>query len=328
MTKKIVCALVTALLCFQQAVAEENTNTFAMTGSVHDAVSPLAIAIADTGTESEDVNRNHVLCATISTEDGHFSQQILYCALESPSNEPDLLFARLEDLNFDGYADLILLTAAGSANVYSTFALWNPQLGRFDPVMMTRPWISAEQRFAETAVQMELCNVRLLPESGRVCSEETNGSQGMTRIVYRWMDDRTPFEESLSSIYQAENGMIGEKLEVLREGESFGWNQQYPGEWYYGEARVEKERMEVLDDVTLGNAVSDPVWMQVADADGVNVRLEDCAESPSIARLDAGCRVQVLKTGCGEDGEWVRVWYIPGDGNEACTGYIQYQYLK
>ena len=53
MTKKIVCALVTALLCFQQAVAEENTNTFAMTGSVHDAVSPLAIAIADTGTESE-----------------------------------------------------------------------------------------------------------------------------------------------------------------------------------------------------------------------------------------------------------------------------------
>ena len=122
--------------------------------------------------------------------------------------------------------------------------------------------------------------------------------------------------------------MIGEKLEVLREGESFGWNQQYPGEWYYGEARVEKERMDVLDDVTLGNAVSDPVWMQVADADGVNVRLEDCAESPSIARLDAGCRVQVLKTDCGEDGEWVRVWYIPGDGNEEYTGYIRRSYLK
>ena len=102
----------------------------------------------------------------------------------------------------------------------------------------------------------------------------------------------------------------------------------YPGEWYYGEARVEKERMEVLDDVTLGNAVSDPVWMQVADADGTNVRLEDCKGSPSVARLDAGCRVQVLKTGCGEDGEWVRVWYIPGDGNEEYTGYIRRSYLK
>lgn len=328
MTKKIVCVFVMALLCFQQAAAKENTNTFVMTGIVHDAVPPLAIAIADTGTESEDVNRDHVLCATISTEDGSFSQQLLYCALESPLNEPDLLFARMEDLNFDGYADLILLTAAGSTNVYSTFALWNPQLGRFDPVMMTQPWISAEQRFAENAVQMELCNVRLLPELGRVCSEETNGSQGMNRIVYRWTDDRTLCEESLSSIYQAENDMIVEELEVLRDGESFGWNHQYPSEWYYGEARVEKEHMEVLDDVTLGNAVSDPVWMQVVDLDGINVMLEDREGSSYIARLDAGCRVQVLKTGCGKDGEWVRVWYIPGDGQKACTGYIWYQYLK
>lgn len=328
MLRKIFCAIMTVLFCFQQAAAEKNNNTFAITDSINDTLSQLEIVIADTGRDSEDMKRNNILSATITTLDESFSQQLFYYSLESPLDESDLLFARLVDLNFDGYLDLSLLTAAGTENIYTTFALWNPQAGRFDPVMTAQPWISEEQRFSDGAVQIELCNYRLLPESKRICSETTNGSRDKTRTVYRWTDDRTLCEDSLLTIYQAGDGMIGEKLEVLREGASYGWNHQYPGEWYYGEARVEKERIESLDYVMLGDAISSPVFMQVANVDWVNVRLEDSKESPSIAKLDVGCMVQVLKTGCGEDEGWVRVWYIPEDGKEGYTGYIWHRYLE
>lgn len=84
----------------------------------------------------------------------------------------------------------------------------------------------------------------------------------------------------------------------------------------------------------LGRGTVDGYWMQVANVDWVNLRQLDSKGSPSLAKLNRGSSVQVLATGCGEDGGWVLV-YVHGDGTsdddrevEGMTGYIWHSYLE
>lgn len=337
--------LVFVVLCTIEAVPARGCNTtviandlpdvehikyrdeYSFIGRISDNLPKLEITVADTGIYSGNSQRENVLSVTITAQDNSFSQQLLYASLESPSEEPNLLFAQFIDMNCDGYLDLSLLTVAGAENVYSTFALWNKKANRFDPVITIQPWLTDVQHFSDERVQLELCNYRLLPESGQIYSETINGSRYKTCTVYRWTDEYTLCEDSIATIYPAQDGMVGEKLEILRNDVILGWNQQYSADWYYGKERVEKERGDSLDYVMFGDAATVPIIMHVANVDWVNVRLEDQRESIAVAKLKAGCSVQVLKTGCGENGGWIRIWYTSEEG-KGYTGYVWHSYLE
>lgn len=93
----------------------------------------LSIAIVDAG-EVEPATEDKILRADITAEDGSLSQSLTYHAIEAPSSDDPFIAAWLEDLNFDGYADLCLRTVMGARNDRTAFALWNPETGRFDEV--------------------------------------------------------------------------------------------------------------------------------------------------------------------------------------------------
>ena len=69
----------------------------------------LSIAIVDTG-EVEPATEDKILRADITAEDGSLSQSLLYRAVGMPIGAAGA--GRMDDLNFDGYADLCLVTAA------------------------------------------------------------------------------------------------------------------------------------------------------------------------------------------------------------------------
>ena len=83
----------------------------------------------------------------------------------------------------------------------------------------------------------------------------------------------------------------------------------------------------------LGRGTVDGYWMHVDNVDWVNLRQLDSKDSPSLAKLDRGASVQVLATGCGEDGGWVLV-QVPTEHSsdddrevDGMTGYIWHSYL-
>ena len=88
----------------------------------------LSIAIVDTG-EVEPATEDKILRADITAEDGSLAQSLTYHAIEAPSSDDPFIAAWLEDLNFDGYADLCLRTVMGARNDRTAFALWNPETG-------------------------------------------------------------------------------------------------------------------------------------------------------------------------------------------------------
>ena len=240
-----------------------------------------------------------------------------------------MCFVQFVDVNFDGFLDLNLLVAAGAENIYTSFALWNVEARQFDPVMtLQSAGLRDEECSSDNPIQLELCNARLVPESKQICSEVFNGTYNKSRTVYRWGDENTLLVSSVATIYSADGGFVGERLDVFGEDACLGWDQQYSPQWYYGDARVEKERSDTLDYIMFGNALTDPIYMQVTNVDWVNVRLEDRKDSLSIAKLVAGHDVWVLRKECGSDGGWIRVCFRSQNGGDWQTGYIWNGYLK
>lgn len=139
-----ICTIFVLLSCFHYAAAEMNSNMYVMIGNVAATEPQLEIVIADTGKHYEHGERNHILSATITAIDGSFFQQLFYNTLESPLSAPELRFARLTDVNFDGFLDLNLLVAAGAEYIYTSIALWNVEAGQFDPVMTLRSGLTDE----------------------------------------------------------------------------------------------------------------------------------------------------------------------------------------
>lgn len=136
------------------------------------------------------------------------------------------------------------------------------------------------------------------------------------------------------------NGLIGESLEQWGTGLNYWWNQTYPEDWYYS-ANADSKRTEARRLLMLGRGTVDPHYMQVANVDWVNLRQLDSKDSPSLAKLNRGTEVQVLATGCGEDGGWVLVYcsnddlgvktdidMYHDDKPDGVTGYIWHSYLK
>ena len=79
----------------------------------------------------------------------------------------------LEDVNFDGHDDLVVITALGASNALYTFYLW-------DEAADTFVWYGGE----------DVWNYLLLPERGQIISQGANGHAGLLHetTVYQWSD--------------------------------------------------------------------------------------------------------------------------------------------
>ena len=318
--------LLAALLmaCGAQALAE-----YECTGRIHDSLPAVCVRVSDAGERDETRLRENLLRVSIEAEDGGFSQEIAYQSSESASHEGATALARLRDVNFDGYNDLMLLTAQGARNVFYAVSVYDPDARQFLPVLQGYGWNTKAKAFdTQSLIQLELCNEELFPEQGLVCSSVADGYRYLTEIVYQWEGKHSLVPASVVDVYDTGEGMIGELLEQHATRIRRCWDEQYPEEWYYGQEDVSGERRASYRALTVGSAGVDPQFMEVANVDWVNLRRQDSKASPSLAKLTAGTEVQVLSKGCGEDGGWIRVFVWPEGDEPGLTGYIWHSYLR
>lgn len=293
---------------------------------IHAALPEVTIAVADTGERMPDALRENVLRATVRADDGSVLQQFSYLSSESPAAAPTAAMVMPEDVNFDGYQDLLLLTGMGARNVFYAVCLWNEEQGLFDPVEQALPYDRETKRLASAAVQMELCNPVYEPERKAILSDEQDGYRYSTQIYYVWQGRYDLQPLYVWDVYDAGEGRIGETLARVGDQYLLCWDEQYPESWYYGEdGAVYEERRAAAHQLMIGG---EPARAAVAHVDWVNLRKQSSKQSPSLARLTAGTEVLKLHDGTGTDNGWVRVWVRPGEGGAGLTGYVWHSYLK
>lgn len=90
-----------------------------------------------------------------------------------------------QDINGDGYDDIVVITVMGASNTWYSLYLWMPQEYRFVPVM-----------------NEPLCNFSLL-EDGRIVSHSANGWAGLLHEtdVYSWGSDGYTLTWVASSVW-------------------------------------------------------------------------------------------------------------------------------
>lgn len=310
---------------------------------VREDMPALTITVTETAEPDEAASRPCTLSAFITAEDGSLNQTVTWQSNESPRFERAAALVLLVDYNFDGYCDLQLLTAQGARNVFYTFALWNPQEGRFDPVMAGGDRLPGGQKL-EDAQQLEVCNPLFFPERQEILSIVEDGFRYRTETVLYWESERSQYQRVIASVYDAGGGLIGESLDIWGTGLVRMWDQVYPESWYYGDGDggASGDRAAAINLFTRDDGNAEPQRMQVANVDWVNLRHMDSKASDSLAKLSRGTEVRVLKTGCGTDGGWVLVWVdsaglgLPTGGADmhqdtavdGMTGYIWHSFLE
>ncbi len=314
----LLCALAPAWGCAEGAYEKKDVL-------VHDGLPPVTIRITDTGERDEESDRHNLLLVHVEAQDGSLSQEFTFWSLELPEQEGVVL----DDVNFDGYQDMVLLTALGARNVFQTVALWNRGEGRFAPVMQGVAWDAENRCLSRESEQLELCNYELIPERRAIRSDVADGYAYRTETVYAWEDDYKLAIHSVADIYDAGEALIGETVLLYDAGVTRCWDESYPEKWYYGQEGVCDERFSSIREVTLGRAAREPELMEVANVDWVNLRKQDSKASPSLAKLTAGTTVVKLADGIGTDEGWVRVWLRETDaGDKGLTGYIWHSFLE
>ena len=92
---------------------------------LHDGTPP-----ADFRFELETVSQGRVVKAIVFERDGHTVQK-----LDVPSMTPlamdELFFFGAQEINFDGWLDLLLMTERGSANAKAEYWVYDPAAGKF-----------------------------------------------------------------------------------------------------------------------------------------------------------------------------------------------------
>lgn len=317
--------LLLALLAAAPALADAQYR-----GTVHPSLPEMVIRVENTGEVQADTDRPNLLRVHIDAEDGSLSQEIFYRSLEDADSSGAAALAMFQDVNFDGYQDLLLLAALGARNVFHVVSLWDAKEGAFQDVLQASPWSTEKHAFLWESSQLELCNFVLDEGERKILSSVADGYRFRTEIAYAWEGRYSLEPKAVLDVYDAGKGMIGEMLELHATQILHCWDEVYPEAWYYGSDRVIEERTNSVSVMIRGGgAENPPQFMKVANVSWVNLRRQDSKDSPSLARLNAGTPVQVLQTGCGEDGGWVRVW-VPSDfpTEPARTGYIWHSYLE
>jgi len=273
----------------------------------------------------------------VESEDGSFSQTVSWFSAESAQFAGVVPLARLKDLNFDGYQDLLLLTAEGARNVFFAFSLWDVEAGQFRPVHQDCEWLREESRFSDKIKQVELCNPELFPEKRMLLSDEQDGYRFSREIFYLFDGSYHLTPKYIWDVYDAGDGMIGEAMTEFMTRVTFLWDETYPEDWYHEQEGVSTERRTAAHKAAMDGL--DRKRMQVANVDWVNLRKQDSKASPSLATINAGETVTVLVDACGPENGWVRVLYSPGEhhgltmeefdsGRYTLTGYIWHSFLE
>ena len=336
MKKLTILILILIALGIQSAYADSSS---VYTGHVHPELPMLTLTVTDTGKRTEEPAGDNILQVVIEAQDGSLSQSLTWESIESLAFERIASLARLMDLNFDGYNDLVLLTAQGAQNVYYAFSLWDVEQHHFRPVHRDCVWLREEARFSDELVQIELCNPELFPEQRMLLSADPDGVYYTREIFYMLDGSYHLTSKYIWDIYRAGDGMIGEMMIESMTRVVLLWDEQYPEEWYYGQDGVgaSGERRKAAHEAALSGV--NKKWMQVANVDWVNLRKQDSKASPSLAKLNAGENVTVLVDACGPENGWVRVLYDLGDhhsitldeyetGRTTLTGYIWHSFLE
>ena len=334
MKKLTILILILIALGIQSAYADSSS---VYTGHVHPELPMLTLTVTDTGKRTEEPAGDNILQVVIEAQDGSLSQSLTWESIESPAFERIALLARLMDLNFDGYNDLVLLTAQGAQNVYYAFSLWDVEQHHFRPVHRDCVWLREETRFSDELVQIELCNPELFPEQRMLLSADADGFYYTREIFYMFDGSYHLTPKYIWDVYRADDDTIGEMMVESMTRVVFLWDEQYPEEWYYGQEGVSDERRKAVHEVALGGP--DRQRMKVTNVDWVNLRKQDSKASPSLAKLNAGENVTVLVDACGPENGWVRVLYALGEhhsitldeyetGRTTLTGYIWHSFLE
>ena len=334
MKKLTILILILIALGIQSAYADSSS---VYTGHVHPELPMLTLTVTDTGKRTEEPAGDNILQVVIEAQDGSLSQSLTWESIESPAFERIASLARLMDLNFDGYNDLVLLTAQGAQNVYYAFSLWDVEQHHFRPVHRDCVWLREEMRFSDELVQIELCNPELFPEQRMLLSADPDGFYYTREIFYMFDGSYHLTPKYIWDVYRADDDTIGEMMVESMTRVVFLWDEQYPEEWYHGQEGVSGERRKAVHEVALGGP--NRQRMKVANVDWVNLRKQDSKASPSLAKLNAGENVTVLVDACGPENGWVRVLYALGEhhsitldeyetGRTTLTGYIWHSFLE
>ncbi len=328
--KRTIILLFTLLLTLACARADEIV--------IHPDLAPVDVTVTDSGIPAdESLERPNTLAVTVS-RGGEVLQQFTYGSLETADFSGVAPLAQAKDINFDGYADLLLLTAQGARNIYQAASLYNAETGLFDAPLTWPKWNWETHAFEGEPVQLELCIPELYPEYGIVVTTEADGYAHGVDTAWVW-EGRTLRPAVVAERYDAGNpDAVGERVTQFATQTAVLWDETYPHSWYYGQDRVTQERFASMDPLTL--AAAEPEYMTVANVDWVNVRKLDSKSSDALAGLNAGTEVRVLGRAAGEGEGWVRVLVHPDEAENArfiadghmqgagITGYIWHSYLE
>ena len=144
----------------------------------------------------------------IEVQDGARQIPPVYALTESTMLLGEGNIATLEDVNFDGHDDLVVMTVQGASNACYTFYLWDEQAGAFQ-------WFGGA----------DLWNYVLYPNQRAVLSQGTSGWAGLLHEaeVYAWSEDGKELHLVRSSVwdtlketeYEEQNGhsILTERLD-------------------------------------------------------------------------------------------------------------------
>lgn len=287
----------------------------------------LTVTVTDTGNDTPE--GDHLLCAAVAYRNGDELQQLLWQSVESPAVERIAPLVTMEDMNFDGFGDLLLLHAQGARNVFWALALWDEEAARFRPVEQQPEWDAEAGVLTWEASQLALCNYELAPEEKALYSVVEDGYRYRTETVYRWESRYGLTVGAVADVYDAGHEQIGERVVLYATQALHCWDQRYPESWYYSDTDTAFERLTALRYLTRGDALREPALLQVANVDWVNLRSRDSKLSPSLAKLNAGEIVYALAFGCGPENGWTLVWQPgPEPAVPGLVGYIWHSYLE
>ena len=122
----------------------------------------------------------------IDIADGERTIPSVYALTQTTGLTEEETLCTLEDVNFDGYDDLVVVTMAGASNGCFTFYLWNPETGTYEGFGGDDLW-----------------NYQLYPAQRIVVSHGTSGWAGLLHQtdVYGWDETGRSLKLLRSSVW-------------------------------------------------------------------------------------------------------------------------------
>ena len=318
---------------FTDAGTPDAAERFCRSYRITPAGPTVDLVIADTGRRNApEVRHENVLSVEITVRETGQTQRFDYDGTETPATDSMSCLAWLQDINFDGYGDLMLCTARGASNECSVFCLWNTETGRFDDIKTHCAFDLETERFSSEITPLELVNFTLQESSNGgdyVISNDLDGIANYSQFVYRWEGNaHVPELTEVHDVSGVGRSLIRDRVFLfLSQGEKV-WDHVYPEEWYYGATEPYMAFRTAADSLWQGRSRA---TKHVDNVEWVNLREQDSKQSASLARLDRHTSVEILMENCADG--WTLVLWDTGElqeewfGNRTEIGYIWHSLL-